>query len=190
LPDFNEDNLSSDRAQTLHDAQRLLDDGWAAFPSEGGVLMRKDGQRSGVRVKTEIWAAMLELPSNVTQIRQSGSLDTAVAEERTAAVEQHRRNMDAFAFAQWRTALDGSDAAEQELRAALRAKLFKSDRLAFDVITARAQRARAFADEKLIEVFDALRRETAVPNGAGEPFREPDPRTKKTNKRADATRAS
>jgi hypothetical protein len=190
LPDFNEDNLSSERAQSLHDAQRLLDDGWAAFPSEGGVLMRKNGQRSGVRVKTEIWAAMLELASNVAQIRQSGSLDTAVSEQRTAAVEQHRSNMDAFAFAQWRTALDSSENAERELRAALRAKVFKSDRLAFDAIAARAQRARAVADEKLIEVFDVLRRETAVPNGAGEPFRESVPRTKKTNRGADATRAS
>jgi hypothetical protein len=72
--------------------------------------MRKDRRRSGVRVKTEIWAAMLELPSNVTQIRQGGSLATAVPEERTAALEQHRRNMDAFAFAQWRTALEGRPA--------------------------------------------------------------------------------
>jgi hypothetical protein len=152
--------------------------------------MRKGGQRSGVRVTTEIWAAMLEPTSNVAPVRLSSSLDTADSERGTAAVEQQRRNTDAFAFAEWRTALDSSEAAEKQLRGALRANLFKSDRLAFDAITALAQRARAFADAKLIEVFDALGRGTAVPNGAGEPFRESEPGRKKTNKGADATRAS
>jgi hypothetical protein len=161
LSDLNEENLSSERAQTQRDAQRLLDGGWAPFPSERGVLIRKGGQRSGVRVKAEIWAAMLEPASNAAQIRLSASFDTPVLERRTAAVEQHRRSTDALAFAEWRTALDTSEAAEQDLRAALRANLFKSDRLAFDAITARAQRARAAADEMLVEVFGAIRREPA-----------------------------
>lgn len=75
--------------------------------------------------------------------------------EDRADVAQHRRTRDQFTYGRWRTALDSSDAADQELRAAVRGNLFKSDPPAFEALAARAQDMRALADEKLLEVIDA-----------------------------------
>jgi hypothetical protein len=75
---------------------------------------------------------------------------------RIAAVGQYTRSEGPSAFEEWQAALARSDAADQELRAALRANLFNSDRTAFDALTARVLHLHAVTDERLVELVDAL----------------------------------